>query len=236
MRPKLMSFDVFGTLVSVRDGSYGAFASILRDAGGGDGDVKAFWEHWEARNIAHYWEPYRRYREICEISLGETFAHFGLHGDPKLIARYFEAFPRLALYPDVVPTLDRLARTCWLAVVSNIDDDLLAETSLGRAFDLVCTAERARGYKPDGTLFRYLLAQAESRFGAGRDEILHSGQSQFTDMVGAKPLGLTVAWINRRGVALDPSVPRPDYVFAELGSLLSLVETRPTSGPAGDHQ
>jgi 2-haloacid dehalogenase len=223
MRPKLMSFDVFGTLVSVRDGSYGAFESILRDVGGRGIDVKAFWEHWEARNIAQYWKPYRRYRDICEISLAETFAHFGLHGDTGLIGRYFETFPRLALYPDVESTLDRLARVCRLAVVSNIDDDLLAATPLRRAFDLVCTAERARGYKADGTLFRYLIDEAGQRFGAGREEILHSGQSQFTDMVGAKPLGLTVAWINRRGVALDPAVPRPDYELADVASLLPLV-------------
>jgi 2-haloacid dehalogenase len=225
MAPKLLSFDVFGTLINVREGSYDAFASILRDAGGVGVDGKAFWEHWETRNIAHYWEPYRRYRDICEISLAETFVHFGLDGDPKLIARYFEAFPRFALYPDVAPTLDRLARIGRLAVVSNIDDDLFAATSLGRTFDLVCTAERARGYKPDGTLFRYLLDEAARRFGVGREEILHSGQSQFTDMVGAKPLGLTVAWVNRRSVTLDPSVPRPDYVFPDLASLLPFVET-----------
>ncbi len=231
MIPKLLSFDVFGTLIDVRDGSYGAFASILRDAGGSGVDMKTFWEHWEARNIAHYWEPYRRYRDICQISLGETFAHFGLHGDARLITRYFDAFPRFALYPDVVPTLDRLARSYHLAVVSNIDDDLLAATRLGRTFDLVCTAERARGYKPDGTLFRYLLDEASSRFDVERDEILHSGQSQFTDMVGAKPLGLTVAWINRRNVALDPRVPHPDYVFPDLASLLTLGG----SGAAGDY-
>jgi len=225
MPPKLMSFDVFGTLVNVRAGSYDAFSSILREVGGSGVDHKAFWEYWETRNIAHYWEPYRRYRDICEISLGETFVRFGLHGDSKLIARYFDCFPRFALYPDVEATLDRLARICRLAVVSNIDDDLVAATPLGRTFDPVCTAERARGYKPDGTLFRYLLAQASGRFGVARDEILHCGQSQFTDMVGAKPLGLTVAWINRRGVALDDSVPRPDHVFPDLASLLSFVES-----------
>jgi 2-haloalkanoic acid dehalogenase type II len=218
-----MSFDVFGTLVNVRDGSYDALASILHDVGGNGVDVKAFWEYWETRNIAHYWESYRRYREICEISLAETFAHFGLHGDPALIGRYFDCFPRFELFPDVAPTLDRLAQMCRLAVVSNIDDDLFAATPLGRTFDLVCTAERARGYKPDGTLFRYLLAEAQQRLGVGRDDILHCGQSQFTDMVGAKPLRLTVAWINRRSVALDPSVPKPDYVFPDLASLLGIV-------------
>jgi 2-haloacid dehalogenase len=225
MRPKLLSFDVFGTLVDVRAGTYDAFAAILRAAGGGGVDMKAFWEAWEARNIAHYWEPYRRYRDICETSLAETFAQFGLRGDAKLIGRYFDCFQRLMLYPDVRPTLDRLARNHRLAVVSNIDDDLLAATPLGRDFDLVCTAERARGYKPDGTLFRYLIDEAGRRFGVAREEIFHSGQSQFTDMVGAKPLGLTVAWINRRNIALDPSVPRPDYVFSDVASLLPLVET-----------
>ncbi len=46
-RPKLISFDVFGTLISVRDSSYSAFERILADAGARHVDVKAFWEHWE---------------------------------------------------------------------------------------------------------------------------------------------------------------------------------------------
>ena len=133
----------------------------------------------------------------------------------------------MQLYPDVLPTLEKLAGKYRLAVVSNIDDDLLRATRLHREFDLICTAERARGYKPDGPLFRYLIANS----GVGVAEILHSGQSQFTDMVGAKPLGLTVAWINRRNVALDPRVPHPDYVFPDLASLLTLGG----SGAAGDY-
>jgi 2-haloacid dehalogenase len=220
MRPKLMSFDVFGTLISVRDSSYGAFERILADAGARSVDVKAFWEHWEHQNIVHYWEPYRSYRAICELSLEETFAHFGLTGEGRLIERYFDAFPRFFLYDDVLRTLDRLSRRYRLAVVSNIDDDLLALTPLQREFDLVCTAQRARGYKPDGALFRYLIGNA----GCARDEILHSGQSQFTDLVGGKPLGLTIAWINRRQIALDDSVPRPDFILSDIQSLGDLVE------------
>ena len=220
LQPKLMSFDVFGTLISVRDSSYGAFERILADTGARHIDVKAFWEHWEHRNIAHYWEPYRSYREICELSLAETFAHFEVAGDSRLIDRYFEAFPSFFLYDDVVRTLDQLSRRYKLAVVSNIDDDLLALTPLKRNFDLVCTAQRAKGYKPDGTLFRYLIEHA----GVAKGDILHSGQSQFTDMVGGKPLGLTIAWINRRQIALDDSVPRPDFIFPDIQSLTGLVD------------
>lgn len=219
LQPKLVSFDVFGTLVDVRQGSHAVFQSILDEAGGGGIDVRDFWEEWERRNIAQYWQPYRSYRAICERALAETFAQFGLDGDPRLIERYFAAFPRFRLYPDVAPTLERLARRYRLAVVSNIDDDLLAITPLGRTFDLVCTAERARGYKPDGTLFRHLIDHA----GCPLDDILHAGQSQFTDLVGGKPLGLTIAWINRRNVPLDPEVPKPDFVLPDVQSLLTLV-------------
>src|SRR5882724_11100437 len=220
LRPKLMSFDVFGTLISVRDSSYGAFERILAAAGADRIDVKAFWEHWEHQNIKHYWDqPYRPYRDICQRSLTETFAHFGVRGDSGLIEYYFDAFPRFFLYDDVVRILDQLARRYKLAVVSNIDDDLLALTPLQRNFDLVCTAQRAKGYKPDGTLFRYLIENS----GCARGEILHAGQSQFTDLVGGKPLGLTIAWINRRQIALDASVPRPDFIFPDIQSLSRVV-------------
>ena len=211
---------MFGTLISVRDSSYGAFERILSEVRAHQIDVRAFWEHWEHRNIAHYWDPYRSYREICELSLSETFSHFNLVGDGGLIGLYFEAFPRFILYDDVARTLDTLSKRHQLAVVSNIDDDLLALTPLRREFDLICTAQRARGYKPDGTLFRYLIEHA----GCRKDEILHAGQSQFTDLVGGKPLGLTIAWINRRHIALDESVPRPDFIFSDIQSLTELVE------------
>ena len=216
----MLSFDVFGTLISVRDSSYAAFEHILADAGAAHVDVKAFWEVWEECNIAGYCKPYRRYRDICRESLAEAFHRFDVRdGDPDLISHYFDAFPRFFLYRDVMETLARLKRHFRLAVVSNIDDDLLDATPLPKIFDLVCTAERARGYKPDGALFRYLLTNS----GVEKDELLHSGQSQFTDMVGAKPLGITVAWINRRGIALSPSVPKPDFELPDIQSLRSIV-------------
>src|SRR2546422_2558919 len=146
LTPSLLSFDVYGTLVDVRGGSREAFGAILRETGASRIDALEFWEHWEAANIRGYWQAYRPYREICRASLDETFRHFGLRGDPGLIRLYFDAFPAFPRFPDVDEVLDRLARRFRLAVVSNIDDDLLAVTDLGRRFDLVCTAERARGW------------------------------------------------------------------------------------------
>jgi 2-haloacid dehalogenase len=218
--PCMLSFDVYGTLVNTPAANLRAFQSILGEAGRTDLDARAFYAFWEQRNIAHYYEPYRSYKEICRLSLSEAYEKFGVAaGREEMIQRYFECFSAMELYPDVLPTLDVLARHYKLALVSNIDDDLLNATPLGREFDLVCTAESARGYKPDGTLFRYLLKSS----GMSASEILHSGQSQFTDMVGGKPLGLTVAWINRRGLDLDASVPPPDLTLPNLTPLSELL-------------
>jgi 2-haloacid dehalogenase len=217
---KLLSFDVYGTLVDTQPVNAEVFCSILERTGGSDVAPLSFYQFWEERNISHYCEPYRSYKEICRLSLEEAFQHFDIRGGSgKLIDLYFAAFSRMRLYPDVLPTLQALARTHRLALVSNIDDDLLDSTALPVDFDLACTAERARGYKPDGALFRYLIANA----GAPVQEILHSGQSQFTDLVGGKPLGLTIAWINRRNLSLHAAVPRPDFVLSDVRSLLRLL-------------
>jgi 2-haloalkanoic acid dehalogenase type II len=216
----MLSFDVYGTLVNTPPANLDAFRTILVDAGRPDLDPNAFYSFWEQRNIAHYYESYRTYKDICRLSLSEAYEKFGVTaGREEAIQRYFECFSSMELYPDVLPTLEILARTYKLALVSNIDDDLLGATPLGRNFDLVCTAEGARGYKPDGTLFRYLL----ERSGLSPAQILHSGQSQFTDMVGGKPLGLTVAWINRRNLSLSSKVPPPDVVLPGLAPLPGLL-------------
>jgi len=213
---KLLSFDVYGTLVNTPPANAKAFQAILLDAGAANVDALAFYNYWESRNIAHYREPYRSYKAICRTSLEEAFAHFKItDADPSLIEHFFAICNEMQLYPDVLPVLETLRKRYQIALVSNIDDDLLESTPIPFEFDLVCTAERAKGYKPDGTLFRYLLDHS----GLPASEILHSGQSQFTDFVGAKPLGLTVAWINRRGLHLSPDVPPPDHILADIASL-----------------
>ena len=216
---RLLSFTVLGTLINVRSGAYPAFETILDRAGASSVDVEDLWEAWEGRNVEQYWEPWRPYRDICRDSLAFAFEKFGIKADPALIQYYFDAFPGFELYPDVSPALASLANRFELALVSDIDAFLLALTPLARSFKLVFTADQAKGYKPNGALFRHVLANA----GVSARQILHAGQSQYTDIIGARPLGIAVAWVNRRGVALNYKLPQPDYTLPDVASVARLL-------------
>ena len=80
---KLLSFDVYGTLINTTPINVKAFRLILEQAGASNIDALAFYQFWESRNIVHYREPYRSYREIGELSLEESvrqFWHRGRYG------------------------------------------------------------------------------------------------------------------------------------------------------------
>jgi len=86
--PSLLSFDVFGTLVDTRYGTYSAYRSILDDAGGRDMEIRPFWAFWQERVVARYAAPYRSYKEICRLAFEESLVKFGLgQGDGTLIER-----------------------------------------------------------------------------------------------------------------------------------------------------
>jgi hypothetical protein len=77
---KLLSFDVYGTLINTSPINAKAFRLLLEQAGASNIDALAFYQFWESRNIVHYREPYRSYREIGELSLEEAFENFGVVG------------------------------------------------------------------------------------------------------------------------------------------------------------
>src|SRR5271169_1970321 len=133
---KLLSFDVYGTLVNTPPANAKAFRIIVEESGASHVDPMAVHQFWEARNIAHYGEPYHSYKEICRISLEEAFREFGISGGTgDLIERYFAIFAEMEPYPDVLPTLEKLSRTHRLALVSNINDDLLSESRSSSILD-----------------------------------------------------------------------------------------------------
>ena len=78
IEPRLLSFDVYGTLINTPPSNLEVFRSILVESSATNLDPETFGAFWEQRNIFHYSEEYRSYKEICRLSLADAFRHFGL--------------------------------------------------------------------------------------------------------------------------------------------------------------
>ena len=107
-----------------------------------------------------------------------------------------------------------------LGILSNVDDDLFARTAAQFTveFDPVITAEQMRSYKPAHAHF----LEAQKRLTDTR--WLHAAQSHFHDVVPARSLGITVAWINRKGESATGGI-RPDHEFPNLREMANWLGT-----------
>jgi 2-haloacid dehalogenase len=126
-----------------------------------------------------------------------------------------------------VQALRELKKRYKLAVISNIDDDLFAETRklLEVEFDVVITAQQAGSYKPSVINFQIALRALS----ISPEQLLHAAQSIYHDVVPARSLGIATAWVNRKsarpgiGAVRSSSAPaseqRADLEVADLATL-----------------
>ena len=82
-----------------------------------------------------------------------------------------------------------------LAVLTNCDDDLFAEThkSFQQPFDLVITAEQVKDYKPSHSHFRRFFRVS----GVEMSDWVHVACSWFHDIAPARDLGVKRIWVDR---------------------------------------
>jgi 2-haloalkanoic acid dehalogenase type II len=210
-RYDVLTFDCYGTLIDWERGLSDAFASAARGAGTVLDRTALLAAYHEIEPIVQA-ERYRSYREVLALTarrLAERF-HWRLSpGDERFLA---DSLPSWPPFGDTNAALRRMAEAGHrLAILSNVDDDLLAGTRrhLDVDFDFVVTAQQVGAYKP-------ALAHwdaARKRIGDAR--WLHVAQSYFHDIVPARRLGIASAWINR--TRQKPSgAERPDVEFATL--------------------
>ena len=228
--PEVITFDFYGTLVQNKPEAQARFAQILSWNRASHIDARVFYGRWVrlVSDLQH--GPFQLYRDICEAALERAFAEHGIAGRARDVEHYFDGFSKFPLWPETEPVLGELGQRFSLGIVTNCDQNLFALTpkpSVPIRFHF--TSEAARGYKADGTLFRYVLRETSIRPSA----LLHAGQSQRTDLVGAKPLGITCAWINRHALNRDEDVPKPDFEFSDLTPLPNLIrqQAKEVAGP-----
>lgn len=197
---RAISFDCYGTLIDWEAGLREYVAPILARSSQPGITPEAWVARWE-RIQFQMLTPYRPYREILQRSYDATMQYFGLEAFVDAGAGLARAVGTWRPFADTTPALRRLARRYRLAIVSNIDRDLLADTVAQLRAPLSClvTAEDARAYKPDPRP----LALAVERLGLPPGAILHAGFGWKYDLAPARALGLRTCFVNRGGVSVD---------------------------------
>ncbi len=203
-RYDIITFDCYGTLIDWENGIAGAF----RDAGVDRPREELLRAYAEAERAVEH-ERYRPYREVLTESAARIAGR-----DGSFLA---ESLPHWQPFPDTNPALERLRGAGYkLGILSNVDDDLLAETRrhFSVDFDLIVTAQQVRSYKP---AHGHFLA---ARAAIGGQRWLHAAQSNFHDIAPATALGIPSAWVNRHG---QTGGVRPTYEVRDMAGLADLL-------------
>jgi 2-haloacid dehalogenase/putative hydrolase of the HAD superfamily len=219
MRPEIITFDCYGTLIDWNAGITGAFrgeANRLGIGGVSDREILAAYHAAEPRVQAREYRPYREVLTLLELEVADLLGWPQPAGSTGYLA---ESLPDWPAFSDTNAALERLVAAGYrLGILSNIDDDLLAGTRkhLTVPFDLLVTAQQVRSYKPSPAHFE----RAIEMIGGRTEGLLHIAQSYFHDIRTAVGLGISTVWVNR----LDEE--RPDggtAPFAEVGDMTEAV-------------
>ena len=210
-RYDVLTFDCYGTLIDWERGIGDAFETAAHVDGVKLDRAAVLRAYHEIEPVVQA-ERYRTYREVLTLTAQRIAERFGWPLAAARAAFLAESVPTWPPFADTNAALQRLAADHRLAILSNVDDDLLAGTRkhLGVAFDFVVTAQQVGSYKPAPAHFTV----ARQRIGAAR--WLHVAQSLFHDIQPARAHGITSAWINRKQEPRTGAA-RPDVEFATLG-------------------
>lgn len=211
----VITFDCYGTLINWETGILGALRPLIKKYGRNlsDAGILELYSSFEPQIQSSGYMPYRQV-------LGEIVKRFGAKlvftPTQKEIDSLAESIRDWPPFPDTTAALRKLKTKYKLAIISNIDDDLLALSLrlMGVPFDHLITAQQAKSYKPSFNNFNLAL----EKIGLPREKVLHAAESLYHDIAPTNELGIANVWVNRRGgkagatrdVAAKPNLEVPD--------------------------
>ena len=193
-----VSFDCFGTLVDWQ----AWFTEVLGPMGNRTADVIAGYHAHE--RIVERDHPPRSYKDVLVTALERATFERGLRlssRDAQTIL--MRNWASMRLFADVEMMLAELrSRGYRLAVLTNCDEDLfwITHRLFTVPFDLVLTAERVRGYKPE----RWHFSGFERLTRVARTHWVHVANSWYHDIEPARALGIRHVWLDRDRSGEDP--------------------------------
>jgi 2-haloacid dehalogenase len=223
---EVVSFDCYGTLIDWERGILPVLRQLLssREIDLSDDATLELFAEFESEfekiqdNI--------KYRQILQQVVQEFGKRFNFEPTETEVKCLSESIKNWQPFPDTVAALAALKQKYKLAVISNIDDDLFADTAkhLKVELDWLITAEQVRSYKPSTRNFEIALAT----MGIAPEKLLHVAQSVYHDIVPAASMGISTVWVNRRhektgfGATL-PASGQPDWEVPDLKTLVEAI-------------
>jgi len=202
-RPRVLLFDVFGTLVDWRRSVARAAAAALQAHGLSDeAQALAFADAWRAQYqpsmqaVRSGALPFCKLDVLHRHNLERVLADWGLLAqvDEPTRAALTLAWHRLDAWPDVAEGLAELRRRCLLAPCSNGNLSLMANLARhnGWHWDAILGAEWARDYKPQPVVYQAAVQAFDVLPGEAMMVAAHS-----SDLAAAAACGLRTAFIAR---------------------------------------
>ncbi|KAE8362547.1 HAD-like domain-containing protein [Aspergillus caelatus] len=227
---RLLSFDVYGTLIDWETGVWNAIqptltaniAQVARES-----YLRLYHELEKAQQTK---TPDMPYSQLLSTIHPQLASRLGLNPPTAEESNQFgESVGQWPAFPDTVEALRRLSKHYKLVVLSNVDRESFQKTNAGSLqgfpFDLIITAQDVGSYKPELANFEYMLKAVKEQFGVEAEQVLQTAQSQFHDHHPAKKMGLKSSWIERPGALmgnLEDTVY--DWKFDTLGDMADAVE------------
>ncbi len=219
--PKVITFDCYGTLIDWEMGIQHFFAESLDAKGIGYVDPRTLQTEWEGIQFHYIQEKYRPYRQVLRDTLRMVFNNYHIPTNNEECDEFADSMGYWKPFPDTREALLELKKYLKIALITNTDDAIIAETerTIGVKFDEIITAEQAQAYKPSHKGF--LLAH--ERLGLDRSEIWHAGFGFKYDIVPATELGYTTVWVNRQGEA-RPGDVKETFLVGDMITLAYLIK------------
>ena len=203
-KPKLnkfntLTFDVVGTLIDFESGILEWFRPVLanRSVEKTDEEILTTFANCEDRYQRE--APDKPFTAMLPLIYRDMASRWNLEARDNEATEFQESIQSWPVFPDTVASLIALGARYRLVAVTNADAWALRYMSatMDDPFDQQVTCDEVGVNKPSPRVFEYVLEKL-APLGVGKEDILHTAQSQYHDIVPAMNLGFSTMWIERR--------------------------------------